>query len=415
MCGRFTLSTPADVIAEVMQLAELITWEPRYNIAPTQPALAVRANDVGQRRGGLLHWGLIPSWAKDPAIGNRLINARGETLAAKPSFRSAFRRQRCLIVAGRLLRMAEVSRGQAAVLHPPARPTAVRLRRPVGTLVGGGGVAGRRDRVVHDRDDHTQRGAGADPRSHAVVLAADDYDTWLDPALQDAERLQPLLQPCPPDDWEAYPVSKAVNRPAYDEPACVERAGGRVVLVVPISWHFAGMASLEHSDPAARHGVRWLATALAWVARCVCRALSDCRHAPSRSRLGLRPPRFGGYGRRSVAGSAERGATGWGVAGCVMAGGGDWLIGYRRGATTSYTKQMTATKIETTSVILRILSRFCTSRSRHSARRASISSSLRSMRAFDLVELLGDVVVSDIAQAASQGGHDTVALDAPPE
>ena len=61
-----------------------------------------------------------------------------------------------------------------------------------------------------------------------VVLAADDYDTWLDPALQDAERLQPLLQPCPPDDWEAYPVSKAVNRPAYDEPACVERAGGEL-------------------------------------------------------------------------------------------------------------------------------------------------------------------------------------------
>jgi len=96
MCGRFTLSQPGEAIAEAFQLSEVPTLEPRY-IAPTQLVPTVlRKSEQSDRRFQLLRWGLIPSWAKDPAIGARLINARAETAGEKPSFRAAFRQRRCL-------------------------------------------------------------------------------------------------------------------------------------------------------------------------------------------------------------------------------------------------------------------------------------------------------------------------------
>ena len=100
MCGRFTLSQPESLIAAVFQLAEVPQLEPRYNIAPTQLVPTVlRTPEQSDRRFQLLRWGLIPSWAKEPAIGARLINARAETVTEKPSFRAAFRHRRCLVVA----------------------------------------------------------------------------------------------------------------------------------------------------------------------------------------------------------------------------------------------------------------------------------------------------------------------------
>ena len=92
MCGRFTLITPGAELAQEFNLTEAPSLAPRYNIAPTQPVAAVRLNmDRGRREFTHLHWGLIPSWAKDPGIGSRMINARAETVAEKPSFRAAFK------------------------------------------------------------------------------------------------------------------------------------------------------------------------------------------------------------------------------------------------------------------------------------------------------------------------------------
>src|SRR6478672_4804217 len=97
MCGRYTLRvTPAE-LAEIFETLREIDWQPRYNIAPTQQVLAVRQQE--DREFALLRWGLIPSWAKDKKIASSLINARADTVATKPSFRSAFKRRRCLIVA----------------------------------------------------------------------------------------------------------------------------------------------------------------------------------------------------------------------------------------------------------------------------------------------------------------------------
>ena len=100
MCGRFTLRTPTPILIEHFGLGRIPALPPRFNIAPTQDVAVVRQSpEPPLRELALLRWGLIPSWAKDPAIGNRMINARGETVATKPAFRAAFRRRRCLVLA----------------------------------------------------------------------------------------------------------------------------------------------------------------------------------------------------------------------------------------------------------------------------------------------------------------------------
>src|SRR4028118_1139495 len=99
MCGRYTLSQSEESIAAAFGITAIPKLLPRYNIAPTQPVPTVLLRNESQRQLQLLHWGLIPSWAKDPRMGAKMINARAETVAEKPSFRSAFRRRRCLIVA----------------------------------------------------------------------------------------------------------------------------------------------------------------------------------------------------------------------------------------------------------------------------------------------------------------------------
>ena len=103
MCGRFTLRTPATVLVQQFGLSAQLDFlddlKPRYNIAPSQQVLAVRESMPGQRAPAWLRWGLVPSWAEDPKIGYRLINARGDTVHSKPSFRSAFKQRRCLVLA----------------------------------------------------------------------------------------------------------------------------------------------------------------------------------------------------------------------------------------------------------------------------------------------------------------------------
>ena len=99
MCGRYTLTTPLEGVRQLFELDERPNLPPRYNIAPTQEVPAVRRDETGRRRLAVLRWGLIPSWAKDAAIASRLINARSDGVADKPSFRAAFAKRRCLIPA----------------------------------------------------------------------------------------------------------------------------------------------------------------------------------------------------------------------------------------------------------------------------------------------------------------------------
>ena len=120
MCGRFTLRTRSASLIEQFGVEPPHELGPRYNIAPTQAVAVVRIEpDTSVRQWQLARWGLIPSWAKDASIGNRMINARAETVADKPAFRAAFRRRRCLVPADGYFEWQKTGAGQAALLHPP--------------------------------------------------------------------------------------------------------------------------------------------------------------------------------------------------------------------------------------------------------------------------------------------------------
>ena len=232
MCGRFTLRTPMSVLMKHFQLSlgadrQLALFEPRYNIAPTQDIVVVRVMDAGgEREAAMLRWGLIPSWAKEPRSGPPLINARSETLAEKPTFRTAFRRRRCLIPAD----------GFYEWQKPP-----------------GGAVRGKKQPFyIHRRDDQPFAFAGlweswtaqdSEPLTiesctivttaanqtlqplhdrMPVILAPGDYALWLDPAVEEPAAVAHLLAPCGDDELAAEPVSTHVNRVANDDPRCVE-------------------------------------------------------------------------------------------------------------------------------------------------------------------------------------------------
>lgn len=219
MCGRFTLTLdPADLQEAFEGYTFPPTFAPRFNIAPSQPVLAI-LND-GQKHADFLLWGLIPSWAKDPSIGNRLINARGETLAEKPAFRGAFKYKRCLILADGFYEWQTRPGMKGKVPH------FIRLKdrcpfafaglwdewhAPDGSLLRTCAIITTQPneliRTLHDR--------------MPVILHPDDHTQWLDPAPQTPERLLPLLRPYPADEMTAYPVSSLVNRPENDRPECL--------------------------------------------------------------------------------------------------------------------------------------------------------------------------------------------------
>lgn len=218
MCGRFTLRTPAAEAARHFALFEVPELEPRYNIAPSQPVAAVRAAASGQRELVMLRWGLIPSWADDPALGNRLINARAEGVHQKPAFRQAFRRRRCLVPADGFYEWQRVG-GQKQPYHIGLRDGSLFAFAGLWELWQRGEAAvdsctlitteaNDALRPIHDR--------------MPVILASADYDRWLDPDNQQADDLLPLLRPYASEPMVAKPVSRWVNVPTHEGPRCLE-------------------------------------------------------------------------------------------------------------------------------------------------------------------------------------------------
>jgi putative SOS response-associated peptidase YedK len=218
MCGRYTLSTPAGRLAEEFQLDSTVEIPPSYNVAPTQQVAAV-LEDEGGRRLEMLRWGLVPSWADDPEIGARMINARSETAPEKPSFRRAFRGRRCLIPADGFYEWKRENGGkQPYYFHmQDGRPFAFAglwesWEKGDGTLRTCAILTTRANSVlegVHDR--------------MPVILPHDAYDAWLDPDA-DREELGELMIPYPEDDLETYPVSRFVNSPRNNDERCIEPA-----------------------------------------------------------------------------------------------------------------------------------------------------------------------------------------------
>jgi putative SOS response-associated peptidase YedK len=219
MCGRFTLRTSAAEVAKTFQLqSTLFDLAPRYNIAPTQQIAAVRANaETEARELVFLRWGLVPSWADDLAIGNRMINARAETLAEKPSFRKAFSARRCLIVADGFYEWQK----QGAKKQPYY--IGMKDQRPFAFA----GIWERNNRTGSEIETCTIITTTANDLMAPlhdrmpVILPASSYDLWLDVAVQEVERLTPLLQSYPSNEMQAVPVSTLVNNPRNESPECL--------------------------------------------------------------------------------------------------------------------------------------------------------------------------------------------------
>ena len=220
MCGRFVLMTPGKDLATRFGLEGIIDLEPHYNIAPTQMVTVIRVDrHTLQRHLVQLKWGLIPSWVKDPSIGNRLINARAESLAEKPAFRSAFRFRRCLVLADGFYQWKKGKLGKQPYLFRMANGDTFAF-------------AGLWERWAGSEGDTVESCTliTTDPNEimlpihdrMPVILKPQDYDLWLDPKVRDLRLLKQLLRPYPSEEMVVQPVSPKVNKANYDAPDCVE-------------------------------------------------------------------------------------------------------------------------------------------------------------------------------------------------
>lgn len=219
MCGRFTLAVDtADLQAAFPETSFPAQTAPRYNIAPTQPVLLI-PNTPAQKADFAL-WGLIPGWSKDPSIASRLINARAETLAEKPSFRGSLKYKRCLIPANGFYEWKTIPGSKTKIPHyirlESGQPFAFaglwdEWHSPDGSLIKTCTIITTEPNelmsTLHNR--------------MPVILNPAEYHLWLDPAPRRAEDLTPLLRPYPSEAMRAYPVSTQVNSPINDRPELV--------------------------------------------------------------------------------------------------------------------------------------------------------------------------------------------------
>lgn len=217
MCGRYTLSSPEDIVAEVFELSERRKLPPRYNIAPTQNVPVVMAADAG-RVLRMMHWGLIPSWAKAPAIGSRMINARAETLAEKPSFRTAFKRRRCLVVADGFYEWKKLDRGKQPYYIRLADASPFAFAGLWEHWEGADGAAVDSCTIITTQPNELM--AALHDRM-PVILPQGDHAVWIDPAHGSDDTIMALLRPYHAAAMTAYPVSPLVNSPRNDAAECV--------------------------------------------------------------------------------------------------------------------------------------------------------------------------------------------------
>ena len=224
MCGRYTLTVPLSNLVDAFDVPPPdFEHTPRFNIAPTQ-VVPIVAQDQRGRRMGQLRWGLIPSWSKDPAVGSRLINARCETVAEKPSFRAAFSRRRCLVPADGFFEWKK---------NPPSEggrqtKTPYWIHSPSGEPFAFAGIWerwGQTDGTPLFSFTILTTEASPDIRHihprMPVILPLEAHRTWLDPG-RDPSELRSLLVSFAEGGLRAHPVSTLVNSVRNDMPECIE-------------------------------------------------------------------------------------------------------------------------------------------------------------------------------------------------
>jgi putative SOS response-associated peptidase YedK len=226
VCGRFTSTTAASDLAAYFETeGEVVDLGENHNVTPTSDIHVVREDTDGRRRLDIMFWGLVPQWAESPAIGSRMINARSETVATKPSFRAAFRRRRCLIPVDGFYEWVPISghrRKQPMFITSRSRePLALaglwETWRPIDAsadeppLRSCTIITGEPNALVaplHDR--------------MPVILDRGTWDSWLDPANDDIEALQSMLLPAPEELLEYWPVSTDVNDVRMNGPRLID-------------------------------------------------------------------------------------------------------------------------------------------------------------------------------------------------
>jgi putative SOS response-associated peptidase YedK len=222
---------------DVNAARQLALFEPRYNIAPTQEILAVRVDaKSGKREPAMLRWGLVPSWSKEPQSGPPMINARGESIAEKPSFRTAVRRRRCLIPADGFYEWQKVGAGSAKkqpyyIHFDDHRPFAfaglwetwsAKLSKVADAM-----SHGALDEPVHIESCTIVTTAASTALSEIydlmpVILSPNDYERWLDPNVQDPAAIQYWVEPTDDPSIIAEPISTHVNKVSNDDPRCIQ-------------------------------------------------------------------------------------------------------------------------------------------------------------------------------------------------
>ncbi|MAE78025.1 MAG: hypothetical protein CMJ85_14270 [Planctomycetes bacterium] len=221
MCGRYTLHSEAGEIQVHADVDRCPVFPPRFNIAPTQEVIAVGQDRNGRRLARTLRWGLVPSWADDPKIGSRMINARSESVAEKPAFKEAFRRRRCLVLADGFYEWRKDG-GASVPFH---------IRMSGGGLFAFAGLWERwpdpSGKPLMTCTILTKAADAAVRELHdrlPVVIEPGDYTEWLDAERQDVN--PSLVAQVTGERFEFWPVSRAVNNVRNDGPELIEREAG---------------------------------------------------------------------------------------------------------------------------------------------------------------------------------------------
>ena len=219
MCGRMTITEPERIVEKFRPDVNKSTSDrPRYNVAPSQKLPAMIIGE-GQRILGDLQWGLVPSWAKDPAIGNRMINARAETVAEKPAFRSAFKKRRCLIGADGFYEWQRTSGGK--------QPYYIRVDKGDPFAFAGLYEIWKQEdgsklstcTIITTTPNETMKSIH---HRMPVILDEASWAQWLDPENDTTDSLQKMLRPFDAGRMNAYKISTYVNSPAHDDEKCIE-------------------------------------------------------------------------------------------------------------------------------------------------------------------------------------------------
>lgn len=223
MCGRYALKATATELIDHFRLISCPDFSPRYNIAPQSMIPVIRFKTDTGRVGQLVKWGLIPSWAKDPSIGAKMNNARGETVAEKPSFRASFAKHRCLIPANGFYEWKLISEGgkvrkQPYYIHPTAPGD---LFAFAGLLAAWKSEQG--ETIVSTCIITTEPNEVMSPIHDRmpVILNPEQFDAWLDPQNQDVPNLKSMIGPYGTERMAAYPVSQAINSGRIEGEECL--------------------------------------------------------------------------------------------------------------------------------------------------------------------------------------------------